>query len=160
MRRYGLVRGKVHGTAARPGLAVCRSNKHLVLQVNDGEAGRTIAAAFTDEPGQRATGIGGSVAGTSRIGQLVAERAKFEARIAASTADLPTQVKAQLDEVKVQVAKAAAQAEAAFEPVQKEIDLRLDKVEEALPAQVKVVVQQARAAAKDAQAQLKAALAA
>src|SRR3978361_841955 len=75
--RHRRVRKKIHGTAARPRLAVFRSNKHLVLQVIDDEAGRTIAAASTNEPGERATGQGGgSVAAASRMGQLVAERAK------------------------------------------------------------------------------------
>ena len=76
VRRHGRVRKKIHGTAARPRLAVFRSNKHLVLQVIDDETGTTLAAASTNEPGERATGGGGSVAAATRIGQLVAERAK------------------------------------------------------------------------------------
>jgi large subunit ribosomal protein L18 len=76
IRRHGRVRKKIHGTAARPRLAVFRSNKHLVLQVIDDEAGRTLAAASTNEAGERAVGNGSSVAAASRMGQLVAERAK------------------------------------------------------------------------------------
>jgi large subunit ribosomal protein L18 len=76
IRRHGRVRKKIHGTAARPRLAVFRSNKHLVLQVIDDESGRTLAAASTNESGERAQGGGGSVAAASRMGQLVAERAK------------------------------------------------------------------------------------
>ena len=76
IRRHGRVRKKITGTAARPRLAVFRSNKHLVLQVIDDEAGRTIAAASTNEPGERAVGGGGSVSAATRMGQLVAERAK------------------------------------------------------------------------------------
>lgn len=76
IRRHGRVRKKIHGTAARPRLAVFRSNKHLVLQVIDDVSGRTVAAASTNEPGERAAGGGGSVAAASRMGQLVAERAK------------------------------------------------------------------------------------
>ncbi|MCU1396692.1 MAG: rplR [Ilumatobacteraceae bacterium] len=76
IRRHGRVRKKISGTAARPRLAVFRSNKHLVLQVIDDEAGRTIAAASTNEPSERATGSGGSVVAAARMGQLVAERAK------------------------------------------------------------------------------------
>jgi len=76
IRRHGRVRKKINGTAARPRLAVFRSNKHLVLQVIDDEAGRTLAAASTNEPGERAAGGGGSVAAATRMGQLVAERAK------------------------------------------------------------------------------------
>jgi large subunit ribosomal protein L18 len=76
IRRHGRVRKKIHGTAVRPRLAVFRSNKHLVLQVIDDESGRTVAAASTNEAGERAAGGGGSVAAASRMGQLVAERAK------------------------------------------------------------------------------------
>jgi large subunit ribosomal protein L18 len=70
------VRKKVHGTATRPRLAVFRSNKHLVAQVIDDDAGRTLVAASTAEPDQRAAGSGGTVDAATRIGTLVAERAK------------------------------------------------------------------------------------
>ncbi len=73
IRRHGRVRKKIHGTAARPRLAVFRSNKHIVLQVIDDEAGRTLAAASTNEAEERS---GGTVAAATRMGQLVAERAK------------------------------------------------------------------------------------
>jgi large subunit ribosomal protein L18 len=76
IRRHGRVRKKIHGTAARPRLAVFRSNKHIVLQVIDDESGRTVAAASTNEPGERAQGGGSSVTAATRMGQLVAERAK------------------------------------------------------------------------------------
>ena len=75
-RRHGRVRKKVHGTAERPRLAVFRSNKHLVLQVIDDDAGRTLAAASTVEAGQRTQGGTGSKVGAGRVGTLVAERAK------------------------------------------------------------------------------------
>jgi large subunit ribosomal protein L18 len=76
LTRHRRVRKKVHGTAARPRLAVFRSNKHLVAQVIDDDTGRTLAAASTAEPDQRAVGSGATVAAATRIGQLVAERAK------------------------------------------------------------------------------------
>ena len=75
IRRHGRVRKKIHGTAARPRLAVFRSNKHLVLQVIDDESGRTLAAASSNEVDQRAEG-GATVAAAGRLGTLVAERAK------------------------------------------------------------------------------------
>ncbi len=74
--RHRRVRKKIHGTAERPRLAVHRSNKHLVAQVIDDDAGRTLAAASTGESDQRADGSGGTVAAATRIGTLVAERAK------------------------------------------------------------------------------------
>ena len=40
-RRHFRVRKKVHGTEARPRLAVFRSNQHVVAQVIDDVSGRT-----------------------------------------------------------------------------------------------------------------------
>lgn len=76
LRRHRRVRKKIHGTAERPRLAVYRSNKHLTVQVIDDDAGRTLAAASTVEPDQRGQGSGGTVEAASRVGALVAERAK------------------------------------------------------------------------------------
>jgi large subunit ribosomal protein L18 len=74
--RHTRVRKKIRGTAERPRLAVFRSNKHLVLQVIDDDAGRTIAAASSIESDQRSIGAGSTVEAAARLGQLVAERAK------------------------------------------------------------------------------------
>ena len=73
--RHRRVRKKIHGTAARPRLAVFRSNKHLSLQVIDDDAGRTLAAASTAEPALRGDGSGATVAAATRLGQVLAERA-------------------------------------------------------------------------------------
>jgi large subunit ribosomal protein L18 len=76
IRRHRRVRKKIHGTAARPRLAVHRSNKHLNVQVIDDGAGRTLAAASTTEAALRAEGGGHSVAAATKLGTLIAERAK------------------------------------------------------------------------------------
>jgi len=75
IRRHRRVRKKIHGTAARPRLAVHRSNKHVVAQVIDDDSGRTLAAASTAEPELRASG-GGTVDAATKVGTLVADRAK------------------------------------------------------------------------------------
>ncbi|HLI14930.1 MAG TPA: 50S ribosomal protein L18 [Acidimicrobiales bacterium] len=74
-RRHRRVRVKVVGTPERPRLAVYRSNRHIVAQVIDDVAGRTIAAASTVEPALR-SGPTGNVAAASTVGRLVAERAR------------------------------------------------------------------------------------
>jgi large subunit ribosomal protein L18 len=76
LRRHRRVRKKIHGTAARPRLAVFRSNKHIVAQLVDDDTGRTLAAASTNEAEQRAAGAGSTVDAAGRIGTLIAERAK------------------------------------------------------------------------------------
>jgi large subunit ribosomal protein L18 len=76
IRRHRRVRKKVHGTAARPRLAVFRSNKHISVQVIDDETGVTLAAASSVEAGQREQGSGATVAAATRVGELIAQRAK------------------------------------------------------------------------------------
>ncbi|HVM07616.1 MAG TPA: 50S ribosomal protein L18 [Acidimicrobiales bacterium] len=74
-RRHYRVRKKVQGSAERPRLAVFRSNKHIVAQVIDDRAGRTLAAASTLEK-DLASGATGNRAAAETVGRLVAERAK------------------------------------------------------------------------------------
>ncbi len=75
LTRHRRVRKKIHGTAARPRLAVFRSNKHLSLQLIDDVAGRTLLSASTTEPTLRGDG-GATVAAATRLGTALAERAK------------------------------------------------------------------------------------
>ena len=74
-RRHVRVRKKIHGTAERPRLALFRSNKHLVLQVIDDDRGVTLASASSIEADHRSQS-GGTVEAATRLGTLVAERAK------------------------------------------------------------------------------------
>jgi len=76
IRRHGRVRKKVRGTAERPRLAVFRSNKHIVAQVIDDIAGKTIVAASSVEADVRSAGYTGGVDSAKKVGQLVGERAK------------------------------------------------------------------------------------
>jgi large subunit ribosomal protein L18 len=73
-RRHFRVRKSVHGTAARPRLAVFRSNRHIVAQVIDDDAGLTVATASTVEKGW--DGRGNTVDAASKVGAVVAGRAK------------------------------------------------------------------------------------
>jgi len=74
--RHRRVRKKIHGTAERPRLAVFRSNKHLSLQLIDDVSGRTLASASTTEAELRSAGSGATVAAATRLGQVIADRAK------------------------------------------------------------------------------------
>jgi large subunit ribosomal protein L18 len=75
-RRHNRVRKKVTGTAERPRLAVFRSNKHIGAQLIDDIAGRTLAAASTNEAELRAAGGTSNKAAASVVGRKVAERGK------------------------------------------------------------------------------------
>ncbi|MSO37024.1 MAG: 50S ribosomal protein L18 [Acidimicrobiia bacterium] len=74
-RRHFRVRKKVRGTAARPRLAVFRSNKHIYAQVIDDVAGRTLASASTMEGAARDSSSG-TVAAAAAVGERIGERAK------------------------------------------------------------------------------------
>ena len=74
-RRHTRVRKRVVGSTARPRLAVFRSARHMVVQVIDDSAGRTLASASTMETELRGL-TGDKRDKAKRIGELVAERAK------------------------------------------------------------------------------------
>ena len=75
LRRHLRVRKKVRGEAARPRLAVFRSNKHISAQVIDDRTGRTLASASTTEVALRSDATG-NIDSATKVGTLVAERAK------------------------------------------------------------------------------------
>jgi len=74
-RRHLRVRKKIRGDAQRPRMVVTRSARHVVVQVVDDVAGRTLASASTMEADLR-TLDGDKRAKARRVGELVAERAK------------------------------------------------------------------------------------
>jgi large subunit ribosomal protein L18 len=74
-RRHLRVRKRVSGTPARPRLVVTRSSRHMVVQVVDDVAARTLASASTMEADLRGFD-GDKTAKARRVGELVAERAK------------------------------------------------------------------------------------
>ena len=74
-RRHHRLRKKVAGTAERPRLVVTRSSRHILAQVVDDGAGRTLASASSLESDLRAL-EGDKTAKAKRVGELVADRAK------------------------------------------------------------------------------------
>jgi large subunit ribosomal protein L18 len=72
-RRHRRVRGRVHGSAARPRLCVFRSSKGIYAQVIDDDAGVTLASAST----LVLDGASGSKSEkAAEVGKLVAQRAR------------------------------------------------------------------------------------
>jgi large subunit ribosomal protein L18 len=74
-RRHIRVRKRITGTAVRPRLVVTRSNRGIVAQVIDDNAGHTLASASFLDASIRGT-EGDKTAQAKKVGALVAERAK------------------------------------------------------------------------------------
>ncbi|MEN8041764.1 MAG: 50S ribosomal protein L18 [Actinomycetota bacterium] len=73
-RRHFRVRKSVHGTDARPRLAVYRSNKHIYAQVINDEIGSTIVSASSRESAVKGKTL--TVDTAAEVGKLVGARAK------------------------------------------------------------------------------------
>lgn len=73
LKRHKRVRAHISGTAEIPRLAVFRSEKHIYAQVIDDVAGKTIAAAATNEKDFGT--YGGNVEAAKKLGAVIAERA-------------------------------------------------------------------------------------
>jgi len=74
-RRHLRVRKKVSGGPQRPRLVVTRSARHILAQVVDDVAGRTLASASTMEADLRSMSAD-KTAKAKRVGELLGERAK------------------------------------------------------------------------------------
>jgi large subunit ribosomal protein L18 len=72
---HARVRRKVHGTSARPRLAIYRSLNHIYAQIIDDDLGQTIVSASTVEADLRGN-TGGNVEAATRVGRAIAERAQ------------------------------------------------------------------------------------
>ena len=75
LRRHLRVRKKVFGTPERPRLVVTRSARHILAQVVDDTAGRTLVSASTMEKDLRQF-AGDKTARARKVGERIAERAK------------------------------------------------------------------------------------
>ena len=74
LRRHRRVRGKIRGSAERPRLLVFRSNRGIVAQLVDDDAGRTLAAAsWTQLP---ASFKGDKTEQAAEVGKRLAAAAK------------------------------------------------------------------------------------
>ena len=73
LKRHKRVRAKISGTAARPRLAVYRSNANISAQISDDVAGTTLVSASTY--GASFEGNGGNKAAAREVGKMIAEKA-------------------------------------------------------------------------------------
>lgn len=76
IRRHARVRRRIVGSESRPRLAVFRSNRNITAQVIDDRAGRTLAAASSQEKDIRSAVAGNTVELARAVGREVALRAK------------------------------------------------------------------------------------
>jgi large subunit ribosomal protein L18 len=83
-RRHARVRKRVRGTSERPRLSVYRSNRYIYAQVIDDRAGRTLAAASSQEPDLRDNAL--NIPTAAKVGTLLGNRAK-EAGVSAVVFD-------------------------------------------------------------------------
>ena len=74
-RRHARIRRKLSGTAARPRVAVSRTNKHISAQIIDDVAGVTLAAASSVEAAFKDVN-GANVEGAKAIAAALSQRAK------------------------------------------------------------------------------------
>ena len=73
LKRHKRVRAKISGTAARPRLAVYRSNANISAQIIDDVAGVTLVSASTLE--KDFEGNGGNKEAARLVGKKIAEKA-------------------------------------------------------------------------------------
>ncbi len=95
-RRHARVRARISGTAARPRLAVFRSNRYIYAQLINDETERTVASSDSRKvtgttPMERASAVGKAIAeGAKKLGiaQAVFDRGGYQYQgIVAAVAD-------------------------------------------------------------------------
>ena len=75
-KKHARLRNRISGTAARPRLAVYRSNKHIYAQIIDDVAQTTLAAAGSVEKEIRdALDHTDDIAAAEKVGEVIAQRA-------------------------------------------------------------------------------------
>ena len=74
--KHRRLRNRFSGTAARPRLAVFRSNNHMYAQIIDDTVGKTLVSASTNEPeAKKALEKTNNVEAAAYVGKVIAERA-------------------------------------------------------------------------------------
>ena len=76
VKKHRRIRNTLSGTAARPRLAVFRSNNHMYAQVIDDEAGKTLVSASTLDADVKADlEKTNNVEAAAKLGTVIAKRA-------------------------------------------------------------------------------------
>ncbi len=76
-RRHLRIRQRVSGTAERPRVAVCCTQKHIYVQFIDDERGHTVTSASSLDPEfRKKDDAKPDMAGAAEIGKMAGERAK------------------------------------------------------------------------------------
>ena len=70
------IRGKIHGTAARPRLSVFRSNKDIYVQLINDDAGQTLAAASSRDKDFKKSGNKSEQ--SKAVGSAIAKKAEAQ----------------------------------------------------------------------------------
>lgn len=79
LRRRRRVRRRIFGTPQRPRLSVSRSHRNISVQLIDDLSGRTLCNADSHAKDLRdAIRYGGNCAAATKIGQILAERARMQ----------------------------------------------------------------------------------
>ena len=75
-KKHRRMRGHISGTAARPRLAVFRSNKHMYAQIVDDIAGKTLVSASTLQADvKEGLEFTDNVEAAARVGKVIGEKA-------------------------------------------------------------------------------------
>ena len=74
IKRKGMIRKRITGTAERPRLSVFRSAKHVYAQAIDDTTGRVLAAASDTEPGLKSALTGPKKERARQIGKAIGEK--------------------------------------------------------------------------------------
>jgi large subunit ribosomal protein L18 len=75
-RTHTRIRRKVVGTPARPRLAVSFTGQHIYAQIIDDADGKTLVGVSTTEKAVAGQKVRPNLAGATKVGQILAERAK------------------------------------------------------------------------------------